>query len=176
MGAQPSLSQPSLFASFWQAGFESACHINAKRERIDMIRGVEHDKRASADYRMLSTVQMRTARDGVRWPLVDRGSCYDFASFLPMLEASLRSGTQIIWTLCHYGYPDGLDLFSTEFVDRFARYSRAVAQLIREHTDTVPFFTPVNEISFFSWAAARDIIYPFAHGRDDDIKRQLVRA
>jgi beta-glucosidase/6-phospho-beta-glucosidase/beta-galactosidase len=169
-------SSSSLFSSFFLGGFESACHINPNRERVDMIAGVEHDQRATADYRMLRDVGIRAARDGVRWHRIDCGGSYDFSSFLPMLQAAIETRTQVIWNLFHYGWPDGLDIFSAEFVDRFARYCAAVARLIREHTDEIPFYAPVNEISFFSWAAAREIIYPFAHGRDDEIKRQLVRA
>ena len=34
----------------------------------------------------------------------------------------------------------------------------------------------MNEISFFAWAATRDLMFPYAHGRDGEFKRQLVRA
>jgi hypothetical protein len=34
----------------------------------------------------------------------------------------------------------------------------------------------VNEINFFAWAATRDLFYPYAYGRDGELKRQLVRA
>jgi beta-glucosidase/6-phospho-beta-glucosidase/beta-galactosidase len=163
-------------SSFWIAGFESACHINTRHERVDMIAGVQHDRQAAKDYHRLREAGMSAARDGLRWPLIDHGAHFDFRSFLPMLRAAVKTKTQVVWNLSHYGYPDGLDLFSPRFVERFATYARMVAKLIREHTDEIPFYTPVNEISFFSWAAARDIIYPFAHGRDDDLKCQMVRA
>ncbi len=168
--------QSDIFASFWIAGFESACQINSLRQRVDMIAGVQHDIQALEDYRMLPEAGMRTARDGLRWPLIDRGGALDFSSFLPMLRAALETGTQIILNLCHYGYPGDLDIFSAQFVDRFARYAGAAARLVREHSDSVPFYAPINEISFFTWAATRDIIYPFAHGRDDELKQQLIRA
>jgi beta-glucosidase/6-phospho-beta-glucosidase/beta-galactosidase len=141
-----------------------------------MIAGIEHDRRAEADYRMLREVGIAAARDGVRWHLIDRGGGYDFSSFQPMLEAAMATGTQVIWNLCHYGWPDGLDIFSPEFVDRFARFTAAIARLVHEHTDEIPFYAPVNEISFFCWAGARGVMHPFAHGRDDELKRQLVRA
>jgi UDP-galactopyranose mutase len=141
-----------------------------------MIAGVQHDSQAVDDYLKLRELGMRTARDGLRWPLIDRGGDLDFSSFLPMLRAAGETGTQIIWNLFHYGYPDDLDIFSAGFVDRFARYAKEAARVIREHGDAVPFYAPINEISFFSWAATRDMIYPFAHGRDDEFKQQLVRA
>jgi hypothetical protein len=57
-----------------------------------------------------------------------------------------------------------------------ARFCHAAAQFHRDFTDEPPFYCPVNEINFFSWAATRRLMYPFAHGRDGELKRQLVRA
>jgi beta-glucosidase/6-phospho-beta-glucosidase/beta-galactosidase len=92
-----------------------------------------------------------------------------------MRAAAERHGIQVAWNLCHYGWPDDVDLFQPAFVNRFAGFAAACARHIREHEDRVPFFTPVNEISFFSWAAAR-YMFPFAEGRDNEMKEQLVRA
>ncbi len=60
------LDPPSLFRSFWIAGFESACHINKHGERLDMIAASQHDVRAAHDYALLPQVGIRTARDVVR--------------------------------------------------------------------------------------------------------------
>ena len=100
------------------AGFESACHINSLGERVDMVCGLQHDSQAFEDYRMLREAGMRTARDGLRWPLIDRAGNFDFSSFLPTLRAATQTGTQVIWNLCHYGYPEDLDIFSAQFIDR----------------------------------------------------------
>ena len=169
--------KPALFRSFWMGGFECSCHINHSGHRLDMTAGVQHDHQAELDYGLLVTEEMQAARDGLRWHLIDHGhGVFDFSSFTPMLTAALRQGVQVIWDLCHYGWPDDLDLFSPAFVERFRKFSAAVARLVREHTDEVPFYAPVNEISFFSWAAARGLMYPYAEGRDNELKRQLVRA
>ncbi len=142
-----------------------------------MIAGVQHDSQAESDYALIRGEGLLTARDGVRWHLIDHGhGVYDFSSFTPMLRAALRQKIQVIWDLCHYGWPDDLDLLSPAFVERFVQFSTAVARHIREHTDEVPFYSPVNEISFFCWAASRGLMFPYAEGRDWDIKRQLVRA
>ncbi len=171
-----SAEQCGLFRSFWMGGFECSCHINHSG-RLDMTAGTQHDVLAETDYSLLRSQGMQTARDGVRWHLIDKGNgTYDFSSFTPMLGAALRQGTQIIWDLCHYGWPDGLDIFSPAFIDRFAQFSAAVARCIREHTDEVPFFSPINEISFFSWGATRGFMFPYAEGRDRELKNQLVRA
>lgn len=157
-------------------GYECATHINPQGMRLDMIAGVEHDRRALEDYRLLTTQNMRVARDGVRWHLIDQGGEYHFESLLPMVRAAREAGVQIIWDLCHYGWPDDVDLLKPQFVDRFAKFSVAVARVIRDESEGVPFYAPVNEISFLCWAATRDLIYPHAEGRDNEIKAQLVRA
>lgn len=170
------LAAPELFQSFWMGGFESACHINKAGERLDMIAGVQHDRQVEHDYALLRSMGMQAARDGLRWHLIDRGGKFDFSSFAPMLSAAQHHGIQVIWDLCHYGWPDDVDIFRPEFVDRFARFCSAAAKFVREHTDEVPFYAPINEISFFAWGASRNVIFPFAHDRDPEIKEQLVRA
>jgi hypothetical protein len=119
---------------------------------------------------------MATARDGLRWHLIDRGGTYDWSSWLPMLQAARQEGVQVIWDLCHYGWPDDLDIFSSEFLRRFARFAGEAARVQREETGACGFYSPVNEINFFTWAATRDLIFPYAFGRDAELKRQLVRA
>ena len=94
-----------------------------------------------------------------------------------MLAAADTQGIQVLWTLCHYGWPADVDVFAPAFVDRFARYCRATATFIRNQTDAVPFYTPINEISFLAWAAGQvGYIYPCARSRGVALKRQLVRA
>jgi beta-glucosidase/6-phospho-beta-glucosidase/beta-galactosidase len=165
-----------LFRSFWLAGFESAYHLNKHGRRIDMLAATQHDTQAEEDYALLRQVGIRTARDGIRWHLVDRGGHYDFSSFAPMHAAARRQGIQAIWTLCHYGSPDGTDILSAAFVERFARYCRAVAEFVAAQSDEIPLYTPINEISFLSWAGDVGYIYPEAQGRGHELKRQLVRA
>ena len=66
------MSDPSLFRSFWQAGFESACQINIRKERIDLLAATQHDVQADEDYARLADFGIRTVREGIRWPLVER--------------------------------------------------------------------------------------------------------
>ncbi|HZA35009.1 MAG TPA: hypothetical protein VE505_08785 [Vicinamibacterales bacterium] len=172
------MSEPSqLFRSFWMGGFEGACHINRSGTRLDLIAATQHDVQAAADYRLVRAVGMATVRDGVRWPSVEHGGSYDFSSFIPMLQAALAEEVQVIWTLCHYGWPDDLDVFSAAWVDRFARYCGAVARIVADHTDQVPLYSPINEISFLCWAAGDvgGFIHPHARERGNELKRQLVR-
>lgn len=165
-----------LFRSFWLGGFECSTHINREGKRLDMTASLQHDVFCAADYRRLKSVGILAARDGLRWHLIDRGSRFDWSSWIPMLEAARDEKMQVIWDLFHYGWPDDLDILSPRFVQRFARFSAEAARIHREHSDLPGLYSPVNEISFFAWAASRDFIFPFAHGYDLELKRQLVRA
>jgi UDP-galactopyranose mutase len=171
--------QPSgLFSSFWMAGYESACHINRRGQRLDMIAATQHDRFLDDDYAGLRSVGIGAARDTVRWHLVERpGGTFDLSSVATMLAAAQRQQVQIVWDLCHYGWPDGLDIFAPAFVERFARFCGVIARFIRDHDDRPPIYTPINEISFFSWAAAEvGWFFPHAHCRGGELKRQLIRA
>src|SRR5262245_35042514 len=167
---------PRLFRSFWIAGFECSCQINSHGKRVDMTAALRHDELAAEDYAMLCALGIRTARDGVRWHLVDRGGRYDFSSLAPMVKAARETGMQVIWDICHYGWPDDLDLFSADFLHRFGRFAGAVAHFLKEESAEVPMFAPVNEMNFFAWAATRALMYPYAFGRDGELNRHLVRA
>lgn len=167
-----------LFDSFWMGGFESACQINTRGVRIDMLAATQHDAQVLEDYQLVRSVGIRTVRDGVRWPCVETSpGHYDWSTFLPMVRAARRSGVQVLWNLLHYGWPPDIDILSGAFVERFARYCRAAAQLVKNETDAPPVYVPVNEISFLSWAVGhRGIIQPVVLGRGWEIKQQLVRA
>ncbi len=168
-----------LFRSFFLGGFECSTHQLADGRRLDMLAATQHDRFVAQDYRLLQEYGIFSVRDGVRWHLVEQTPGeYQWASVLPMLRAARETGTQVIWDLWHYGWPEGLDIFKPEFVERFAAFARAFAELVGEEGEGgIPYFAPVNEISFFSWAGGEGgILNPFARGRSADLKRQLVRA
>lgn len=167
-----------LFRSFLQGGFECSTQRLRQGRRLDVLAATGHDTHAEADYRQLGTLGMKTFRDAARWHLIEQTpNRHDFSSWRPMLRAARKCGVQVIWDLLHYGYPDDIDIWSPAFVDRFARFARAAAQAFADETDDIPFWCPVNEISFFSWAGG-DVRYlnPFAAGRGFELKVQLARA
>lgn len=172
------MHRPTIFSSFWMAGFESACHITRHGERLDMIAATQHDTFVEADYARLREVGITSIRDTVRWHLVERSAGrFDFTSLDPMIEAAKHQEIQVIWDLCHYGWPDDLDIFTPAFVDCFEDFCRAVARHIRDSSDEMPLYTPINEISFFSWAAGEvGWFHPHGHQRGSELKRQLTRA
>jgi beta-glucosidase/6-phospho-beta-glucosidase/beta-galactosidase len=166
-----------LFRSFVLGGFECSTHRLRSGKRLDLIRSTRHDELARNDYLLLQRHGIRTARDGLRWHLIERTPYqYDFASARPMFHAAKETGMQVIWDLWHYGWPDDIDIFSSSFVDRFVAFAREAVKHISEH-DSTPYISPINEISFFSWAGGEGGIFnPFALHRGDEMKRQLVRA
>lgn len=120
---------------------------------------------------------IRTARDGLRWHLIEKTPRrYDFSNVLGQLDAAETAGVQVVWDLFHYGYPDHLDLFSPDFPARLADLAVHFVRFHQARTGRAPLVVPVNEISFFSWIAG-DIgqFHPYATGRGDELKRQLVR-
>ncbi|SER54417.1 Beta-glucosidase/6-phospho-beta-glucosidase/beta-galactosidase [Faunimonas pinastri] len=166
-----------MFDSFFMAGFECSSHRRADGRRLDLLASSGHDRLAESDYRRIGDLGLRVARDGLRWHLIETApGHYDWSSFLPMLRASHRNGVHVFWDLCHYGWPDDIDIWSPEFVERFGKFAAAAARLIREETGETPMVCPVNEISYWAWAGAEvGKMNPAAHGRAAELKRQLVR-
>jgi beta-glucosidase/6-phospho-beta-glucosidase/beta-galactosidase len=170
--------QPTLFRSFFLGGFECSTHRRSDGRRLDLLAATGHDQHAESDYRLLARHGIRAARDGLRWHLIEPiPGRYDWSSFLPMLWAARAAGTQVIWDLCHYGWPDDLDVWQPAFVDRFARFAGEAARLVRNETDAIPFWCPINEISYWAWAGGEIArMNPGTMGRGAELKRQLVRA
>ena len=165
------------FRSFIMGGFECSTHRLPGGKRLDLVHSTRHDELAASDFRLLQRHGILTARDGLRWHLIERTpGHYDFATAIPMLEAARDTGMQVIWDLWHYGWPDDIDIFSAAFIDRFTAFAVEAAKNISDY-DEAPFISAINEISFFAWAGGEGGIFnPFAKHRGDDMKRQLVRA
>lgn len=166
-----------MFRSFYLAGFECATGYNMHGEWIDQVAATQHDRHVDEDYGRLAEVDLHAVREAIRWPLVDRGGSYDFTSVDPFIDAAAHRHFDVIWDLFHYGYPDGLDPFSSQFVDRFAAYCKAVAKHVCARTPGPHFFTPINEPSYFSWAAGdAGRFAPHQRGRASELKVNLARA
>src|SRR4051812_11627344 len=166
-----------MFRSFFQGGFEGSSHRRADMRQLDVIAATGHDRNAARDYRMLRDVGILTVRDALRWHLIETApGRYDWSSFVPMLEAAQAAGVQVIWDLCHYGLPHDIDIWSDAFPERFGAFAEAAAEVVRQHSDEVPFWCPMNEVSFWSWGGGdRATLYPNAVERGPDLKRQLIR-
>jgi hypothetical protein len=168
----------SLFRSFFLGGFECASHQLDCGTRLDLLAATQHDRFVLEDYSRLQQHGIRTARDGIRWHLIETSPYrYDFSSVVPMLRASRDTNTQIIWDLCHYGWPNDIDIFSSEFIKRFASLVRSFVRILSSECEPPFFVAPINEISFFAWAGGEAAyLNPFETERPHELKAQLVRA
>lgn len=174
----PGRHQPGLFSGFYQGSFACSTACRTPGRRADLMISSGHDTLLDKDYALLASHQIRTARDGARWYLIEaQPGEYHWDSFLPQLKAAQKHGIEMIWELAHFGWPQGLDIWQPEFVGRFSAYAGALARLLREEGHLRPFITPMNQISFWSWAGAEIAWFnPFVTGRGRELKRQLTRA
>ncbi|CUA82218.1 Glycosyltransferase involved in cell wall bisynthesis [Gulbenkiania indica] len=181
-----------VFRSFWMAGFEGADHVNGWGQPLDMAALSGHAEQVEEDFARLARLGIRTVRESLGWRLCARpiaqGGGYDFSRLLRIASAAQRHRIQVLWTLMHYGMPEDVDLFSDSFLPRFVEYAAKTAAMIRPLSDLPPVYTPINEISFFAWAATEtNLMHPYrgdAHAPDPDqpprsgyaLKCRLVKA
>jgi beta-glucosidase/6-phospho-beta-glucosidase/beta-galactosidase len=165
-----------IFPTFFLSGFECSTFVWKDQGRRDLCEETQHWTHADEDYRMLRDLGIAVAREGIPWPLVDRGGVLDFSCIDPFLQAQRRHGILPIWDLCHYGYPDDLDPFSDEFAARFAAYAKAAAEYVVAGAHHGPhFFTPINEITFFGYMAG-EWAWAAPFGKDKETRRRLTLA
>jgi len=170
-----SRSDGSIFPTFFMGGFECSTFVWKDHERKDYVEATGHDRHLKADYAAAMDLGIGAVREAIRWPQVDLGNGqYDWSSVKSVQDAATGCKITPIWDMCHYGFPDGCDPFSKDCRERFVDYCRAAAQFVTSTADGPYFFTPINEITFFS-AAASDLgwMYPFAKGREAELKRAL---
>ena len=165
-------SRPSLFPTFFLSGFECSTFAWKDVGRRDLSAELQHYQRADEDYAMLGPIGIAVAREGIPWPLVDRGGSFDFSCLDPFLAAQRRHRILPIWDLCHYGYPDDLEPLSDAFVVRFAAYARAAARYVAERAHHgALLFTPMNEPTFWGYMGGEwGWCAPFGGDRDHRVR------
>ena len=160
------------YASFWMAGFEGADHINAHDQPQDLVRTTGHLGQLESDYRRVASLGLRTIRESIGWRLAEpsrlsgggpgAATRFNFNRTLRFTDAANRQSLQVMWTLMHYGFAPGVDLFAEDFAERFADFAAAAARTLKGASDRAPVYTPINEISFLAWAIAEtNFIHPY---------------
>ncbi|WP_338502671.1 hypothetical protein V6R86_05010 [Sphingomonas kaistensis] len=167
----------TIFASFFQGGFECSSHRRRDGVRLDLLRATGHDRHVASDYRQLRDLGLRTIRDGVRWHLIEKSpGRYDWSSWTPALEAGADIGMEVIWDLFHYGSPDHVDQGGEDFPRRFADFALAAVEHHQQVVGGRPMLCLVNEMSFMAWAV--EVNYfprPAGAERKGWFKEQLAR-
>jgi hypothetical protein len=170
-------AREGVFPTFFLSGFECSTFLWKDQGRRDLCEETQHRVHADEDYRMLRDLGIAVAREGIPWPIVDKGGGnYDFSYIDPFLDAQRRHAILPIWDLCHYGYPDDADPFDPGFIDRFAAYARAAARYVVERAHHgPPFFTPTNEPTFFGYMAG-EWGWAAPYGKDRETRVRLTLA
>lgn len=168
----------NLFRSFWAAGYEGSDLVWHDGRALAMNELTHHAHQVQEDYALLSQFGIKTVRETVGWRLVEQHGRFDMSSLALRARTAQEMGLQIQWTFCQYGWPADVDLFSPQFVERFARFCHHVATYLAPFCDDAPIYSPINEISYMSWGLSARMFQGVNHAQDpgEEGKRQLVRA
>jgi beta-glucosidase/6-phospho-beta-glucosidase/beta-galactosidase len=167
--------KPGIFPTFFISGFECSTFLWKDQGRRNLVKETQHDKYVREDYKILRDLGIAVSREGIPWVFVDKNGEYDFSPIDPMIEAMNEARIIPIWDLCHYGYPDDLDPFSDEFTVRFADYCRAAAEYVVPRVHGPYFFTPINEITFFSFIGGEwGWTAPYKNTKEDRYKLRVA--
>ncbi|WP_210489167.1 family 1 glycosylhydrolase [Rufibacter aurantiacus] len=167
--------RPGIFPTFFISGFECSTFLWKDKGRRNLVEETQHDRFAHSDYELLRRLGIAVSREGIPWPMVDKVGTYDFSAIDPMIEAMQQHKILPIWDLCHYGYPDDLDPFTDAFTQRFASYCQAAAEYVVEKLPAPYFFTPINEITFFSFCAGEwGWVSPYKKTKEDRFKLRVA--
>lgn len=167
------------FRSFLMAGFECADHQNAFGERIDLIELTGHNRLIHQDYKRLCEVGIATVREGIRWSHVEKKPFeYDWNQVEEIIIHAQLHNIQVIWDICHFGFPDDLTPLHPMFARRFAHLCRA---FVRKYRSMVPdgelIVTPINEVSFLSWLGGEvKGTSPYTVRQGWEVKYMLMKA
>ena len=167
-----------IFNTFFMGGYECADHINRSGERINLLKETQHDIRVIEDYKALSSIGIKTVREGICWSEVETSpGIFDFSEVYNRMQAAEEFGIQQIWDLIHFGYPDGIYPTHPKFCDRFTALCYAFAAFYSKNSKQELYVVPINEISFLSWHSG-DVrgTVPFAVNSGWDIKYHLCKA
>ncbi|KQT18149.1 amine oxidase [Chryseobacterium sp. Leaf404] len=172
-------SDSNPFNSFLMGGFECADHQNAYGKRIDLYEISGHDRFLEQDYDHLNNLDIKTVREGIRWSAVEKKPYhYDWSEVERLISVSQDKNIQVIWDICHFGYPDDLTPLHPMFARRFSHLCRAFVIKYRSLVpDGLLIVTPINEVSFISWLGG-DVkgTSPYCVGQGWEVKYALMKA
>ena len=75
--------KPGIFPTFFISGFECSTFLWKDKGRRNLVAETQHDQFAYKDYELLRHLGIAVSREGIPWPLVDKGGVYDFSIIDP---------------------------------------------------------------------------------------------
>jgi beta-glucosidase/6-phospho-beta-glucosidase/beta-galactosidase len=169
----------SPFKTFWMAGFECSDQLNASGDRVDLLEMSGHLDLIREDYSRVSSLGIKTVREGIRWSVVEhRPYHYNFNFVLDMMHAAEEQDVQQIWDICHFGYPDDLSPFHPHFTSRLVSLCKAfVVFCLENNPGKLVLVTPINEVSFISWlGGVAGATVPYCTKNGWEVKYALMKA
>lgn len=167
------------FQNFWWGGFECADHLNAFGNRINMYKLTGHIEKIEEDYANLKELGITTIREGICWSEAEKTPYqYDFSIAEKIISTAKELGIQVIWDICHFGFPDDLTPLHPMFARRFSSIFYAFAKFLTKRFPGEAFYVvPINEVSFVSWLGgdARGTV-PYTINNGWDVKYHLMKA
>ena len=167
------------FASFWMAGYECSDQLNSSGDRVDLLGATGHPDQLESDYRLLKDFSIATVREGVQWSRVEHTPyCYDWSRVRKIIQAAGQQRIQVLWDLCHFGYPADLSPLHPHFTRRFVAFAMAFVQLYRSIRPDGPLIvTPINEVNFISWLGGEvGATSPYTRNYGWQVKYNLMQA
>lgn len=167
------------FRSFLMGGFECADQQNAFGNRVDLYKTSGHEIYLDEDYDKLSDLGIETVREGIRWSVVEtKPYHYDWTEVERIIKVSASKNIQVVWDICHFGFPDDLTPLHPMFARRFSHLCR---EFVLHYRRLIPegslIVTPINEVSFISWLGG-DVrgTSPYCIGQGWEVKYALMKA
>lgn len=167
------------FAGFWMAGYECSDMVNRHGDRVDLLHLTGHLNQLEEDYRLLDAFKMQSVREGIRWSAVESApGVYDWQDVSAILQVAVKTGKQVLFDLCHFGFPSDLTPFHPHLTTRFVALCRSFVTMYRSIQPCGPIVvTPINEVSFIAWLGGEVAgTTPYCSGKGWDVKYHLMRA
>lgn len=167
------------FTSFWMAGYECSDQLNCFGDRMDLLAATRHLDHIEKDYQLLEDFKMTTVREGAQWSRVEHQPyCYDWSRVKKTIHAARKQNIQVLWDLCHFGYPDDLSPLHPHFCQRFIAFAQAFVHMYRDiYPDGHLVLTPVNEVNFISWLGGEaGATSPYTQKYGWQVKYNLMQA
>ena len=167
------------FESFWMAGFECTDKLNCFGNRVDFLSVTGHLDKLDEDYNNIGQMGFKTVREGIRWSIVEKSPYqYDWIAVEKILRFAKRHTIQVLWDICHFGFPVDLSPMHPTFSKRFAELCRAFVRFYRTiNPEETLVVIPFNEVSFLAWLGGQvGGTSPFCIHYGVEVKYRLMRA